>query len=226
MEIAATISPITPELKGITIARVNGAFGTKEQIRQLLLPYQQKGITTFIDLPRQRKKMRTNQYTDRELLELAQVSKFSYVAVSYVDSPDDLIYNYPTLAKIETATGLANIDQIAAKADMIIVDRRDLATAIGITQVPMAVKKIIESTHRHGKKIILASEFLINMVNGGEPSLAEVHNVLEAGANGADYLLLAEETALGKDPQAIIDLIGSVMKSKEELIINQPSHVA
>jgi len=226
MEIAATISPITPELKGITIARVNGAFGTKEQIRQLLLPYQQKGITTFIDLPRQRKKMRTNQYTDRELLELAQASKFSYVAVSYVDSPDDLIYNYPTLAKIETATGLANIDQIAAKADMIIVDRRDLATAIGIAQVPMAVKKIIEATHRHGKKIILASEFLINMVNGGEPSLAEVHNVLEAGANGADYLLLAEETALGKDPQAIIDLIGSVMKSKEELIINQPSHVA
>lgn len=218
MEIAATISPLTPVLKNIVIARVNGAFGNKAQIRQLLIPYQSQGITTMIDLPRQRKKIRTNQYTDLELVELAKEMGVSYVAVSYVESPDDLIYQYPMCAKIETAKGLANIAEIAKRADMIIVDRRDLATSIGIAKVPIAVQNIIKITHQQGKKVILASEFLINMIDGNEPSLAEVHNVLEASINGADYLLLAEETALGKEPQAIIDLVMDVVKSREEKI--------
>lgn len=219
MEIAATISPLTPSLNNITIARVNGAFGSKDQINQLLSPYIKKGIITFLDLPRQRKKMRTNNYSDVELVELAKAIGITYVAVSYVGSPADLIYDYPMCAKIETAEGLNNIDAIAAAADMIIVDRRDLATSIGIAKVPAAVKKIITATHQQGKKVVLASEFLINMVDGSEPSLAEVHNVLDAYNNGADYLLLAEETALGRDPQKIIDLVGSIIEAESDKVL-------
>ncbi len=214
VEIAATVSPITPELEGIAIARWNGAFGTFDQMAQTLSPYKEKGIAILLDLPRNRKKHRTNQYTDEELVEFAKKFGVSYVAVSYAEHPDDLKYDHPMCAKIETRRGYESIDDIAKKADIILVDRRDLATSIGIENVPRAIEHIIDAAHKNHKKVILASEFLLNMTGGGEPTLAEVQNVRSAAAHRADYLLLSEETAIGKDPQYIVEFVKNVHKDE------------
>jgi len=212
MEIAATISPLTQKLNGIAIARVNGAFGEFEQIAELLRPYQARGVTTLLDLPHGRNKFRTNSYTDAELFEFAKRQGISYVAVSYVGSANDLVYDYPTCAKIETVAGLNNIEEIAQRADLILIDRRDLATSIGIARVPQAVRHIVAVSHQCGKRVVVASEFLISMVDGSDPTLAEVHNVLDAYQLGADYLLLSEETALGRHPQSIVDMVQNITR--------------
>ncbi len=214
MEIAATISPLTPFLKNIAIARANGAFGTMYQIKGNLQPY--RHILTLLDIPHGRRKMRTNNYSDKELVDFAKEIGISYIAISYVASAKDLIYDYPTCAKIETLEGYNNIEEIAKAADILLIDRRDLATAIGIVNVPHAVKKIIEAAHRNGKKVIVASEFLISMLHGSnnEPALSEVHDVIATKQLGGDYICLAEETAIAKNPEYIAEIAGRIIDSK------------
>lgn len=206
MQIGATISPITPYLEGVVIARSNGAFGTFEQMESNIRPYQKNGIFTFVDIPNGRKKIRTNTYSDDEIIKFAEKIGANYLALSYVKSAADLVHKYPTIAKIETVEGLQNIDEISLKADMILIDRRDLATSIGIVNIPFAVEKIVDAAHRKGKKVILASELLLSMLDNNEPTIAEVENIARAKGLGLDYILLAEETAIGKNPQYIVNV--------------------
>ncbi|MEK7510260.1 MAG: pyruvate kinase [Patescibacteria group bacterium] len=206
LRLCATISPITPHLKDIEMARANGAFGTFEQMTRNLDPYLRNSIRTFVDIPNGRTKPRTNSYTDDEIIQHAKAIGVTFIALSYVGSARDLRHDYPTIAKIETAEGFKNIKEIAAAAQMILIDRRDLASAIGIMNVPGAVRSIIDTAHEAGKEVILASEFLFSMLNSLEPTLAEVENVRRAKELGADYLVLAEETAISKNPAYIFQV--------------------
>jgi pyruvate kinase len=207
MQIGSTISPITPSLTHIAIARVNGAFGSMAQMRESLAPYLNEGLITFVDIPNGRTKPRTNNYSDKALVEFVKETWISHIALSYVNSPDDLIYDHKTIAKIETADGYKNIKPIARKADMVLIDRRDLATAIGVENVPHAVRSIITASHAVDTPVIVASELLLSMVSSPEPTLAEASDIARCAELGADYVLLAEETAIGRHPQQAIDFV-------------------
>src|SRR5512146_1325676 len=168
-----------------------------------LSSYQASGVPCFLDLPHGRKKLRTNAYTDAQLVTWAAGHGIDYLAISYVKSAADLCWDYPSIAKIETAEALEDLPAIAARAAMLLVDRRDLATAVGILQLPPAVAEVRRAARVAGKPLIIASELLLSLLQHNEPTLAEAMDVATCAA---DYLLLAEETALSANAQYIVNV--------------------
>ena len=224
-KIIATISPSTEDLVGIDIGRINGSFGTKEEIIALAERIQTKmDASVILDLPRSRKKARTNSYSDDELIEIAKASGISFLGLSYVCSGKDVDEirekikgtDIKLISKIEAKEAEANLDNILQASDGVMIDRGDLANAIGLEFLPRLQKKIIDKSNRYGKMVIVATEMLMSMVEDTEPTKAEVLDIANAVSDGADYVMLSEETAIGKHPNHVVRTMKRVIDEVSE----------
>jgi len=225
VKVISTISPQTEKLRGINVGRINCAFGSKEQIRKLakkiksLWKYQ-----LLLDLPINRQKIRTNNLSPEELLRLTREIKPHFVALSYVKSHLDvenfrknfLETNIKIVSKIETREALHDLDKIIAYSDVIMIDRGDLARAIGIEKLSHAQKRIVKKCNEQGKLVIVATEFLLSMLNNSEPTKSEVVDIANAISDGADFIMLSEETAVGKYSQHSVDVIKKIISELED----------
>lgn len=210
MKIIATMSPKTPELLGIDIIRINGAFGNIDEWKEIIENSNNKPV--FIDIPNGRKKLRTSDYSDDEIVGLAKKMGVDYIAISYVNNVGDMKWDYPTIAKIETAQGVENIDTIVKKADKVLIDRRDLVTSIGINNLDEAINRVIESVKANNKEVFVASELLISMLQNNEPTISEAQMISRLTKSGVDGFVLAEETARSNNPQYIVDTLFDLFK--------------
>lgn len=215
-KIICTISPATPALKNIDVARINGAFGAEEEITTLIKTIRSgMGCKIILDLPRDRKKKRTNSLSDEELLRLAVSQKVDMLGISYVKDHHEVKEirskiagsGINVISKIETAEALDDIDNIIVNSDGIMIDRGDLAAAIGIEMLSRVQKRLIRKCNEAGKEVIVATELLKSMQHNQEPTKAEVLDVSNSISDGADYLMLSEETALGNYPQYAVDIL-------------------
>lgn len=219
-KIIATVSPDTEDLKGIDIGRINGSFGDAEAITALAKRItNDMGVPAMLDLPRTRKKKRTNSYNDDELIKIAQDAGISFLGLSYVCNGDDVREirekvtdsNIKLISKIEVDDAEKNLDDILAASDGVMIDRGDLANAVGLEKLPRLQKKIIKKSNQHGKMVIVATEMLMSMVEDKEPTKAEVLDIANAVSAGADYVMLSEETAVGKHPNHVVSVMKSII---------------
>ncbi|MCP4652324.1 MAG: sulfate adenylyltransferase [Candidatus Omnitrophica bacterium] len=104
------------------------------------------------------------------------------------------------ISKIESQRGYKNLDDILSVTDAILIDRGDLSREIKIEQVPFYQKKIVSRANQVGKPVYIATNLLESMIEKATPTRAEVHDVINSLAMGADGLVLAAETAIGKRP--------------------------
>jgi len=220
VKILCTISPQTKRLTGMDMVRVNGAFVTREEIKNLV-----KDVTVpkILDIPRKRTKPKTTNMTDEELIEFAINEGFDYVGISYVNNAKDIFevrniaspHSVKLIAKIETKEAIENIDQIIGASDGLMIDRGDLAGEIGIEKLPRIQKRIISKCNLAGKPVIVATEMMISMVENSKPTKAEVLDIANAVSDGADYVMLSEETAIGKFPEQAVQLMKKIVKEVE-----------
>lgn len=116
------------------------------------------------------------------------------------------------ISKIECRGGLKNLRDIARKSDAILIDRGDLSRQIPIERIPDFQKKIIRQVKALGKKIYVATNFLESMLEAPIPTRAEVNDIYNTFVDGADGLVLAAETAIGRFPlesaQILVRVIG------------------
>ena len=158
---------------------------------------------------------------DLRLAKFASNNGFDYLALSFVTEPRNIqrlrksVGSLPVVAKIERKTALLNIDEIASEADAIMVARGDLAFDIEIERLPIAQHKIIEASRKAGKSVIVATQLLASMVNYPTPTRAEVSDIATAVLEGADCLMLSDETTIGKYPVDSVKILRGVAKNTE-----------
>jgi pyruvate kinase len=163
--------------------------------------------------------------TDKDRADLSELDLLApdFIAVSYVRNEQDLadvrrLTRLPLIAKIEKQQALERIDAILAASDAIMVARGDLGVEIPIERVPAAQKRLILAANRAGRPVITATQMLMSMVSSPLPTRAEVTDVANAVLDGTDAVMLSEETAVGHDPVAAVDMMGRLLVETEPLL--------
>ncbi|MDE2188835.1 MAG: pyruvate kinase, partial [Patescibacteria group bacterium] len=147
---------------------------------------------------------------DRKDLEFGIKNKVDFFALSFVRSAKDIAdlrdilkkkkSKAGIIAKIETPQALACIDEIIQLSDGIMIARGDLAIEIPAEEVPLAQKRMVAKCNAAGKPVIVATQMLESMIKSPVPTRAEVSDVANAIIDGADAIMLSEETTLGEYP--------------------------
>lgn len=150
---------------------------------------------------------------DMEDLEYGAGQDYDYVALSFVQSAHDieklkqillsLGSTAKVIAKIETKKAIATnegLEAIVKAADGIMVARGDMAVEAGNEVVPIVQRKLIAMCRAHAKLCIVATQMMGSMVDNPEPTRAEVSDVATAVIQGADAVMLSDETANGEYP--------------------------
>jgi pyruvate kinase len=160
-----------------------------------------------INLPTGSLKVEAITEKDREDLRFGLENDVDYVALSFVRGAaeigelksliGDAGKSVPVIAKIEKHEALDNIDAIVEAADGVMVARGDLGVEIPLQRVPGIQKKLIRHANAAGKPVIIATQMLRSMVDSPRPTRAEASDVANAVLDGADAVMLSEESATG-----------------------------
>jgi pyruvate kinase len=127
------------------------------------------------------------------------------------------------IAKIETKEAIQNIDSIIAETDGVMVARGDLAVEVPPQEVPILQKMIVKKCGELGKPVIVATQMMESMIKSPVPTRAEVSDVANSILDGADAVMLSEESALGEYPVETLEMMREVALSVEK---NYPHHLA
>lgn len=116
------------------------------------------------------------------------------------------------VAKIESRRGTARLEPIARSADRLLIDRGDLSREVRLEAIPLLQKAIIRKANALRVPVYVATNLLESMVGRRVPTRAEVNDVINTLLDGADGLVLAAETAVGKYPIEAAEMIASLMR--------------
>jgi pyruvate kinase len=106
----------------------------------------------------------------------------------------------PVISKIEKPQALADLEAIIDESDGVMVARGDLGVEMDLAEVPVIQKQIIDLSHERGKPVIVATQMLESMIERATPTRAEVSDIANAVFEGADAVMLAGETPVGRRP--------------------------
>ncbi len=155
---------------------------------------------------------------DRAALKIGAGMGIRHIALSFANRPEDVdelraVFGRPALviSKIECVEGLRNLDAIIERSDAIIIDRGDLSREVPIERIPKLQKRITARARELGTKVYVATNLLETMVTSPQPTRAEVNDVFNTLADGADGLVLAAETAIGEFPIQCASMIRALM---------------
>lgn len=178
-------------------------------------------------LPRARLRTRVLGPKDLHDLEVGVAGGIDFLAVSFVRDAMDLrrarsaLDRQPggervgLIAKIERAEALEAIDEILAEADALMVARGDLGIELPLERLALAQKMLVRRANLAARPVIVATQILLSMVHAPRPTRAEATDVANAVLDGADSLMLSEETAIGEYPEDAVRWLGRIASATE-----------
>ncbi|MGI9667355.1 MAG: pyruvate kinase [Acidimicrobiia bacterium] len=158
---------------------------------------------------------------DVEDIEFGWSLGFDLLAASFVNSGRDIrsvrevAGDIPIIAKIETAVGYANLDDVLDEAAGAMVARGDLGVELSLESVPRAQSDILHRANTAGKISITATEMLESMIQVARPTRAEVTDVYRSVIDGTDAVMLSAETAIGAYPARTVQVMATICQEAE-----------
>ena len=156
--------------------------------------------------------------------------KPDFIAFSFVKTAKDVLelknilkkknLNPMIIAKMETAEGMRNFDEILDLVDGVMVARGDLGVEFPAEEVPFMQKEMIRKCNIAGKPVIVATQMMESMIENPVPTRAEVSDIANAILDGADAVMLSAETSVGKFPLRVVDIMAKVARETEIEIKN------
>ena len=170
---------------------------------------------------------------DRADLEYAITKNPDWVAISFVQKPEDIaeVRDFITertshpikiIAKIERPNAVVRISDIAAIADGIMIARGDLAVEVPYAEVPAISRHIIRECRKMNKPVIVATQMLGSMVNSEFPTRAEITDVANTAYLRADSTMTSEETTIGMNPVNVIETMSNILSHADSDTIANP----
>jgi len=162
---------------------------------------------------------------DRECMQFALENGVDAVSQSFVNNAQDIEdvrsaaadmgFDPFIIAKIERSSVWENIDEILAVTDGIMVARGDLGVEIPIEQIAVAQKFITARANFFGRPVITATQMLESMTRNRRPTRAEATDVANAIMDGADCVMLSEESAMGDYPLESVEMLAKIAAATE-----------
>ncbi|MEG1495369.1 MAG: pyruvate kinase [Bacilli bacterium] len=166
---------------------------------------------------------------DKEDIIYACLHEGDFLACSFVSSKEDVLEvrnilkehnreDLKIISKIESSTGVDNIDEIIEVSDGIMVARGDLGVEMPMHELPILQKLMIQKCREQGKFCIVATEMLASMSKSSRPTRAEVSDIANAVLDGTDAVMLSGETTVGKYPTEAVGYMADIVSNTEDYI--------
>ncbi|ATH81775.1 pyruvate kinase [Ectopseudomonas mendocina] len=162
--------------------------------------------------------------TEKDLRDLAFGLELGvdWVALSFVQRPEDIVEARELIqgkaflmAKIEKPSAVQHLEEIARLCDAIMVARGDLGVEVPAENVPRIQKDIVRTCRQLGRPVVVATQMLESMRFSPAPTRAEVTDVANAVAEGADAVMLSAETASGDYPLETVQMMSKIIRQVE-----------
>jgi pyruvate kinase len=92
------------------------------------------------------------------------------------------------------------------------IARGDLGIEVPIEELPIIQKEITRHAHWYQKPAIVATEMLASMMDSPRPTRAEVADIANAVFDGADAIMLSDETSSGNYPVEAVKMMRKISK--------------
>ncbi len=164
---------------------------------------------------------------DREDLKYACMNDGDFIALSFVETRENIkeikellrLYGRPDMkiiSKVESKTGVENLDEIIDESDGIMVARGDLGVEVPLEFLPVIQKDMISKCRKQGKPVIVATEMLASMYTSPRPTRAEVTDISNAVFDGADAVMLSGESTVGEHPIEAVTYMAKICEESEK----------
>ncbi|MGA8163878.1 MAG: pyruvate kinase [Waddliaceae bacterium] len=173
----------------------------------------------YLDLPALTEK-------DAEDIRASCQKGIEIIAVSFVRTAEHIIslknflaeIGHPdvlVMAKIESRSGVEHFDSILQVSDGVMIARGDLGVEVPLSTVPRLQKEMIRKCYLAGKPSITATQMLESMIHHRRPTRAEVSDVANAIYDSTSAVMLSGETAIGKYPIEVVQVMKSIIQESE-----------
>ncbi|QBR70713.1 pyruvate kinase [Beijerinckiaceae bacterium] len=159
---------------------------------------------------------------DRADLEAGLEAGVDWIAVSFVQRPDDVVEvkkltrgRALVMSKLEKPQAISRLDEIVEISDALMVARGDLGVEMPLEKVPGLQKRINRTARRLGKPVVVATQMLESMISAPVPTRAEVSDVATAVFEGADAVMLSAESAAGSYPAEAVATMNKIAEEVE-----------
>jgi len=149
-----------------------------------------------------------------------------YFGLSFVQTASDVLKlkkligksKVKIVSKIERGIALKNIDEIIVASDIIMIARGDLGIETPIEDLPIAQKNLIRHAHWHKTPAIIATQVMTSMIKSPSPTRAEISDIANAVLDGADVIMLSDETAVGDYGLEAVRILKKVIERTERYV--------
>ena len=174
--------------------------------------------------------------TEKDLKDLDYVltEDFDYVGLSFVHLPSDVAVlrnilekndsSLRIISKVETRQAIEkeNLEEIVKESDGVMVARGDMGFEAGVEVVPVVQRQIVKFCQKHCKFSIIATQMMSSMVDSPQPTRAEANDVANAAIQGADVVMLSEESAVGKYPSEAVTEMRKILVYVQDNVAVKP----